>query len=133
MPLLSKELKEAFTTKKVSSSTSNELYFNPGSVDAKKKARFTILGDDSLGGYQLFVNKKEGGMTCIRWASEPTEADVAPALRRRVAPSSLSANVPSSSSLWLSTTMTATTARMMTSPTPGFRSLPSPSAPSLTR
>lgn len=77
MPLLSKELKEAFTTKKVSASAGNELYFNCGSVDAKKKARFTILGDDSLGGYQLFVNKKQGGMTCIRWASEPTEDEVA--------------------------------------------------------
>ena len=76
MPLLSKELKEAFTAKKVSSSAGNELYFNPASVDAKKKARFTILGDDSLGGYQLFVTKKEGGYTCIRWASEPTDQEV---------------------------------------------------------
>ena len=49
MPLLSKELKEAFTAKKVSSSAGNELYFNPASVDAKKKARFTILARDEAG------------------------------------------------------------------------------------
>ena len=77
MPLLTKAQKLAFTTKPSSSSSSNDSYFNPASVDDEKKARFTILGDDSLGGYQLFVEKKDGGFTVIRWAEEPTEREVA--------------------------------------------------------
>ena len=74
MPLLSSTVKAAFEARKVSSSGGN--YLNPSSVSEGDKLRITFLGDDSLAGWQCWATKNDGGRIPLRFASEPSPAEV---------------------------------------------------------
>ena len=74
MPLLSATVKQAFEARKSASSGGN--YLNPSSVSEGDKLRITFLGDDSLAGWQVWASKTEGGRVPLRFASEPTPADI---------------------------------------------------------
>lgn len=75
MPLLSSTVKAAFESRKVSSSSGN--YLNPSSVSEGDKLRITFLGDDSLAGWQCWATKNDGGRIPLRFASEPSPAEIA--------------------------------------------------------
>lgn len=72
MPLLSKELKENGFAK----SATGGNFLNPSSVGEGDKLRFTILGDDSLTGYQCWVDGPEGKRMALRFADEPSASDI---------------------------------------------------------
>ena len=74
MPLLSSTVKAAFEARKVSSSGGN--YLNPSSVSEGDKLRITFLGDDSLAGWQCWATKNDGGRIPLRFASEPSPAEI---------------------------------------------------------
>ena len=74
MPLLSATVKQAFEARKTASSGGN--YLNPSSVNEGDKLRITFLGDDSLAGWQIWATKQDGGRTPMRFASEPTPAEI---------------------------------------------------------
>ena len=74
MPLLSATVKQAFEARKSASSGGN--YLNPSSVNEGDKLRITFLGDDSLAGWQVWANKNDGGRIPLRFASEPSPAEI---------------------------------------------------------
>ena len=72
MPLLSKELKQGgFST----SATAGN-YLSLKAVDGKHKTRFTILGDDSLTGWECWVLGPNGKQMPLRFADKPTQSDI---------------------------------------------------------
>lgn len=74
MPLLSKSVKEAFESRKASASTGN--YLNPGSISEGDKIRLSILGDESVSGWEVWVDGNGGKRLPLRFADEPTRADI---------------------------------------------------------
>ena len=78
MPLLTKQLKEGGFSK----NTSGSGFLNPSSIKAGDEVRFTILGDNSANGYELWVDSKElredGKPKGIktRFESEPSREDM---------------------------------------------------------
>ena len=72
MPLLTKALKENGFSKASSGSS----YFNPSSVKEGDEVRFTILGDESATGYELWLDGPEGKGMKTRFSDEPSSADM---------------------------------------------------------
>ena len=72
MPLLSKQLKESGFAKAATGGN----YLNPSQVSEGDKIRFTILGDDSLVGYQCWVDGDGGKRIALRFKDEPSDSDV---------------------------------------------------------
>ena len=72
MPLLDKEIRENGFTKVATGGN----FLNPSSVGEGDKLRFTILGDDSLTGYQCWVDGPEGKRLPLRFKDEPSASDV---------------------------------------------------------
>ena len=50
-------------------------YLNPGSIDKDSQVRITILGTQSLGGYECWV-AKEGKRFSMKFKTEPTRDDL---------------------------------------------------------
>ena len=71
MPLLSKELKESGFSK----ASGGGNYLNPGRVSEGDKLRFTILGDDSVVGHQVFIDGPEKPMA-LKFRDEPSASDI---------------------------------------------------------
>jgi hypothetical protein len=79
MPLLTKALQENGFSK----ASSGTGYFNPSSVKEGDEVRFTILGDQSATGYELWMDSSELGQNGLpkgvktRFTDEPSAADMA--------------------------------------------------------
>lgn len=73
MPLLTKALQENGFSK----ASSGTGYFNPSSVKEGDEVRFTILGDQSANGYELWLDGPEGKGLKTRFTDEPSAADMA--------------------------------------------------------
>jgi len=73
MPLLTKALQENGFSK----ASSGTGYFNPSSVKEGDEVRFTILGDESATGYELWLDGPEGKGLKTRFTDEPSAADMA--------------------------------------------------------
>lgn len=50
-------------------------YLNPGSIDKDSQIRITLLGSESLGGYECWV-AKEGKRYSMKFKTEPTREDL---------------------------------------------------------
>ena len=72
MPLLPTAVKDHGFTK----SAGSDNYLNPSKVGEGDKLRFTILGDDSLVGYQCWVDGPGGKKIALRFSNEPTRSDI---------------------------------------------------------
>ena len=72
MPLLTKQLKDNGFSKASAGSS----YFNPSSVREGDETRFTILGDESATGYELWLDGPEGKGLKTRFTDEPSPADM---------------------------------------------------------
>ena len=72
MPLLTKQLKETGFAKPATGGN----YLNPSQVSEGDKLRFTILGDDSLVGYQCWVDGEGGKRVALRFKDEPDASDI---------------------------------------------------------
>ena len=72
MPLLSKELKENGFAK---ASTGGGAYLNPSQINEGDKCRITFLGDDSITGYEVWVEGPEKNIS-LRFKDEPTRSDI---------------------------------------------------------
>ena len=78
MPLLTKQLKDNGFSKASAGSS----YFNPSSVREGDETRFTILGDESATGYELWLDSSELGQNGLpkgvktRFTDEPSAADM---------------------------------------------------------
>ena len=79
MPLLIKAIKENGFSK----ASSGSGFFNPSSVKEGDEIRFTILGDESSTGYELWMDSNELGQNGLpkgvktRFTDEPSAADMA--------------------------------------------------------
>ena len=79
MPLLTKALQENGFSK----ASSGTGYFNPSSVKEGDEVRFTILGDQSATGFELWMDSSELGQNGrpkgvkTRFTDEPSAADMA--------------------------------------------------------
>ena len=73
MPLLSKSIKEGGFAKATGSGGGN--YLNPSSISDGEKVRITLLGDDSIDGYECWVDGPEKRLA-LRFADEPTSSDI---------------------------------------------------------
>ena len=51
-------------------------YLNPSSIDPDTPTRITILGDSSLGGYELWVTAADNKRKSFKFASEPSREDM---------------------------------------------------------
>jgi len=51
-------------------------YLNPSSIEADEPTRFTILGTESLGGYECWVTTSEGKRKSLKFATEPAREDL---------------------------------------------------------
>lgn len=72
MPLLSQRIKEGGFAK--SSGSGN--YLNPSSIGEGEKLRITILGEDSLEGFEAWFDAPGGKRMSARFADEPTRSDL---------------------------------------------------------
>ena len=72
MPLLNNAMKAGgFST-----GSGGGNYLSLKAVDGKNKTRFTILGNDSLAGYECWVDGPNGKGMPIRFADEPSASDI---------------------------------------------------------
>ncbi len=51
-------------------------YLNPSSIEAGETTRITILGNQSLGGYECWVSDSTGKRKSLKFASEPSREDL---------------------------------------------------------
>ena len=51
-------------------------YLNPSSIDPNTHTRVTILGESSLGGYELWVTAADNKRKSFKFASEPSREDI---------------------------------------------------------
>ena len=72
MPLLSKNIKENGFAK----GSAGGSYLNPSSIAEGDKVRITMLGDDSLDGYQCWVDGPENKRIALRFKDEPSQSDI---------------------------------------------------------
>ena len=72
MPLLSKNIKENGFSKGATGGS----YLNPSSITEGDKVRITMLGDNSLDGYQCWVDGPENKRIAIRFKDEPNQSDI---------------------------------------------------------
>ena len=76
MGLLSASVKTAFEARNNASSGSGN-YLNPGSISEGAKTRITFLGDDSVAGYEAWVDSRDGAKRIpLRFSEEPTREDL---------------------------------------------------------
>jgi len=75
MPLLSNKIKEGGFAKAATGSGGGN-YLNPSSIADGEKVRITFLGDDSIDGYECWVDGPEGKRLALRFADEPTSSDI---------------------------------------------------------
>lgn len=74
MPLLSNSVKAAYESRTTSSSGGK--YLNPGEITEGDKVRITFLGDDSVAGWELWATGNGGKRMPIRFADQPTDAEI---------------------------------------------------------
>jgi hypothetical protein len=75
MGLLSASVKSAFEARNTASSSGK--YLNPGSISEGAKVRITFLGDDSIAGYEAWVDSKDQTKRIpLRFSEEPTREDL---------------------------------------------------------
>ena len=72
MPLLSQRIKEGGFAK----SSGSGSYLNPSAVAEGEKLRITILGEDSLEGWEAWFDAPGGKRASARFADEPTSGDL---------------------------------------------------------
>ena len=72
MPLLNNAMKAGG----FSSGGGGGNYLSLKAIDGKNKTRFTILGDESLAGYECWVDGPNGKGMPIRFADEPSPSDI---------------------------------------------------------
>ena len=72
MPLLNKQIKE----KGFSKASAGSSYLNPSSIREGDETRFTILGDESATGYELWLDGAEGKGLKTRFTDEPSAEDM---------------------------------------------------------
>lgn len=76
MGLLSASVKTAYEARN-SGSNGNGKYLNPGSISEGAKVRITFLGDDSVAGWEAWVDSKDGTKRIpLRFSEEPTRTDL---------------------------------------------------------
>ena len=51
-------------------------YLNPSSIEAGDATRITLLGKESLGGYELWVSDSTGKRKSLKFGSEPSRQDM---------------------------------------------------------
>ena len=51
-------------------------YLNPSSIEAGDATRITLLGTESLGGYELWVSDSTGKRKSLKFGSEPSRQDM---------------------------------------------------------
>ena len=76
MPLLSASVKSAYEARKAKS-TGGGSYLNPSSISDGEKVRVTFLGEDSLAGFEAWVDSRDGSKRIpLRFGQDPTRSDL---------------------------------------------------------
>lgn len=79
MPFFSKDFSAALATKEASTGG----YLNPSSLDDGEQARFCILSEEPLEGFEIWFTKMDGGMT-KRITPEPPDDELLAQLEKQV-------------------------------------------------
>jgi hypothetical protein len=77
MPIISAAVKSAYASRKAGGSSAGN-YLNPSSIGEGDKCRVTFLGEDSVAGWEAWVDSKDGTKRIpLRFTDEPSAEDLA--------------------------------------------------------